>query len=290
MKEFEKYLHRNRIHFKVAARYGKVAVKYLAWLEEKKLNVKEVKRSQFTDWLQTYRAKGFKQVTLHQKENIIRYYYRFLGTKNNPAVSWMSRQEENFLPPTPIERKDLLKMYEGFKPTKLIDYRNRCMLGFVLFQALKRNELEEIRITDIDLKTKTVFVQGQLRSNSRRLKLESVQIPHLKEYIKRHRAKLLENKAEDNDQLFISHGYAKNLEWSINQIIKKSRQLNPHVKNLYHIRTSVIAHWRNEYGLMEAMIMCGHKHAVSTRRYETKKYDALQEKLRNLKPLEDISF
>jgi len=69
-------------------------------------------------------------------------------------------------------------------------------------------------------------------------------------------------------------------------VLQKAKQLNPQVKNLFHIRTSVIAHWRNEHGLMETMVMCGHKHAVSTRRYETKKYDALQEQLKSFHPLE----
>ncbi|MDP2386444.1 MAG: site-specific integrase [Bacteroidota bacterium] len=286
MKQFETYLINIGIHFKGAARYDKVAVKYLNWVEENKLNVTEVKRSQFTDWLQTYREQGFKQSTLNLKENIIRHYYRFLGTKNNPAESWMERTEESTLPPIPIEKSDLVKIYETLEPVKLIDYRNRCMLGFVLFQALKRNELEEMRITDVDFKTGTVFVQGQMRSNSRRLKLEPVQILDLHEYVKEHRKKLLVNKKEDSDQFFLSHGYAKNIENPIKQILKKAQRLNPQVKNLYHIRTSVITHWRNEHGLMEAMIMCGHKHAASTRRYETKKYDALHEQLKKFHPLE----
>lgn len=290
MKKFEAHLINNGIHFKVAARYGKLAAKYIKWLEENNLCIEKVKRSQFTDWLQTYREQGFKQCTLDIRETVIKHYYRFLGIKNNPAVSWITRQKECTLPPVPIEKSDLIKIYEDLQPASLVDYRNRCMLGFVLFQALKRNELEEMRISDVDFKTCTVFVQGQLRSNSRRLKLEPVQMLHLHEYFKKHRKKLLANKKEDNDQFFLSHGYSKNLEFTIGQILKKARRLHPQVKNLYHIRTSVITHWRNEYGLMEAMIKAGHKHATSTRRYETKKYDALQEQLRNLHPMESISF
>lgn len=162
------------------------------------------------------------------------------------------------------------------------------MLGFVLFQALKRNELEEMRISDVDFKTGTVFVQAQMRTNSRRLKLEPVQMLHLHEYFKKHRKKLLENKKEDNDQFFISHGYAKNLEWAIKQILTKAQRLHPQVVNLYHIRTSVIRHWRNEYGLMEAMVKAGHKHVASTKRYETNKYEELQEQLKNIHPMESI--
>jgi hypothetical protein len=41
---------------------------------------------------------------------------------------------------------------------------------------------------------------------------------------------------------------------------------------------------------MEAMIMAGHQHANSTRRYETKKYDELHEQLKNIHPMESISL
>lgn len=290
MEKFEAYLHRQGIHFKIAARYAKVAVYYITWLKENKLKAEKVKRSQFTDWLHTYREQGFQQCTLDYKENVIRYYYRFLGTKNNPAMSWMERKEEYKLPPPPLEKKELRKIYQNFRAVTFVEQRNRIMLGFVLFQALKRNELEELRISDINLKKRTVFVQQQMRSNSRFLKLEPIQLVHLKEYLSKQRKQLLSNKKEYNDQVFISHGYAKNLEWALKQLIEYLKRNHPHVKNLYHLRTSRITHWRNEQGLMEAMIMAGHQHANSTRRYETKKYDELHEQLKIIHPMEKIKL
>jgi hypothetical protein len=41
---------------------------------------------------------------------------------------------------------------------------------------------------------------------------------------------------------------------------------------------------------MEAMIMAGHKHVTTTKRYETKKYDELHEQLKSIHPLEQMNF
>jgi site-specific recombinase XerD len=41
---------------------------------------------------------------------------------------------------------------------------------------------------------------------------------------------------------------------------------------------------------MEAMLMAGHFNIGSTKRYETKKYDELQELLKNLHPMEQADF
>jgi site-specific recombinase XerD len=110
MNKFETYLTDNGIHIKVARRYVKVSVKYTDWLKANNLSVEKVKRSDFTDWLQTYREQGFKQCTLDYKENVIRYYYYFLGTKSNPALTWIIRKDEWKLPPPLIEKNDLMKI------------------------------------------------------------------------------------------------------------------------------------------------------------------------------------
>lgn len=289
MEAFKEHLIKNGLNYKTARRYKNLAIKYNQWLKEKHLNIKQVKRSQFTDWLQTYREKGFGQSTIDQKENIIKQYYDFLGTKKNPAINWIIKKDEFVLPPPPIEKSALHKIYEDVEPMKLIDYRNRCMLGFVIYQGLKRIELEEMRISDVNFETGIVFVQGQRKSKARRLKLEPLQKQHLQEYVNVQREQMLTDKKNTSDKLFVSYcNGANNIEWVLTQVMKLAKRLNPQVINLYHIRTSVISHWRKEYGLMEAMILCGHQHVKSTKRYETIMYDELHEKLKSLHPMENF--
>ena len=288
MEQFEAYLTNDGLHSPIAKRYVKIVVNYIQWAKENKLNIKKVKRSQFTDWLQTYRVKGYKQKTLSIKEYAVRQYYYFINNTTNPAESWIIRKDEIRLPPVPIEKEVLEKMYDGLKPKSIAGYRNKCMLGLIVFQGLKRNELAELRINDINFEKGTVFIHSQRKSNSRYLKLEPMQLLHLHEYIKKHRKKLLQKR--NTDRLFITFGKGVNMEGVFTELLKYVRQRYPQVINLYHIRTSLITYWRAKYGLMEAMIMAGHKHVNATKRYETKKYDELHEQLKSIHPMEKLNF
>lgn len=288
MEQFEAYLINNGLHFSIAKRYVKIVVNYITWTKEHKLNIRKVIRSQFTDWLQTHRAKGFKQKTLSIKEYAVRQYYYFTDNPTNPAESWIIRKDEIRLPPVPIEKELLAKMYEELKPKSIVGYRNRCMLGFIVFQGLKRNELCELRNNDINFEKGTVFIHSQRRGNSRYLKLEPMQLLHLHEYIKKHRKKLL--KKRNIDRLFITHSKGVNMDGVFTKLLTHVRQHYPQVINLYHLRTSLITHWRKQYGLMEAMIMAGHKHVNATKRYETKQYDELHQQLKSIHPLERLDF
>lgn len=288
MEQFEAYLISKGLYPKTTKRYSQVVVRYIQWLKENNLDIAKVKRSQFTDWIQTYRAKGFVQHTLSIKENAVRQYYYFLGAPHNPAESWIVRKDEVKLPPVPIEKNDLLKMYEELKPKSIVDYRNRCMLEFILFQGLKRIEIVELRMNDINFEKGTVFIQSQRRSNARWLRLEPMQLLHLHEYIKKHRKKLL--KKRNTDRLFITGGKGLGMDGVFTKIQKHVTQRYPQVINLFHLRISLITHWRKEYGLMETMIMAGHKHVNATKRYETKQYDELHQQLKSIHPLEQLDF
>ncbi|MFY9310366.1 MAG: integrase [Bacteroidia bacterium] len=74
------------------------------------------------------------------------------------------------------------------------------------------------------------------------------------------------------------------------KLLKDVRSLHPQIKDLYHIRASVIFHWVKEKGLMEAMIMAGHLNIGSTKRYDTKQYDKLQELLKAVHPMERLNL
>ncbi|MCE9539631.1 MAG: hypothetical protein K8R85_10480 [Bacteroidetes bacterium] len=45
-------------------------------------------------------------------------------------------------------------------------------------------------------------------------------------------------------------------------------------------------HCRNEYGLLEAMIMAGHRNITTTKRYKTIQYDDLLEQLKSMHSME----
>lgn len=290
MNKFETYLVNNGIHFQVAGRYGRIADKYIAWLQANNLKANKIKQSQFTDWLQECREQGNKERTIVIKENVIKHYYYFLGTKINPALSWMKRKKEYTLPPNALNKEELTKIYESLKPKSPADYRNRCMVGLILFQGMQRSELQELRISDIDFESCNVFIQGQLRTNSRRLKLESLQMFHMYDYFNKFRKDLLSNKEKETDKFFLSKGTGDYLHNSITLLLKDLKRNFPQVEDLRHIRGSVITNWQKNEGIMEAMVKAGHRYISSTQRYQTNKYEELQDQLKTLHPLEKLKI
>jgi integrase/recombinase XerD len=289
MNKFETYLINNGIHFETAAKYGLIVDSYLIWLKKNSLTPARIKRSKFTDYLQYCRDQGNKDRTLNCKEGVIKHYYNFLGTKHNPAKRWIKTKKEHTLPEKAIEKEELLKIYESLSPKSPAEYRDRCMLGMVLFQGLLRSELIELRLSDVDFNGK-VFVQGQRRTNSRTLKLEPIQLLHLYDYNNKFRKEFLTFKQGETDRFFLSKGSGQRLDNALTILIKKLKKQFPQVQDLKHIRGSVISHWDKQEGIVEAMQKAGHRYITSTTRYQTTKYDELKEELRTLHPLEHMEI
>ena len=289
MTKFELYLINNGICFHTAHQYARLADKYLDWLKENNLTPAKVKRSRFTDYLQYNREQGNGERTIIAKERAIKCYYEFLGTKHNPAKSWLKRKREHKLPPKAIEKDELVKIYESLDPKSPAEYRDRCMLGFVLFQGLLRSELTELRISDVDFNGK-VFIQGRLRTNSRTLKLEPFQLMHLYDYFNKYRKEFLAYRTAETDRFFLSKGTGSRLDNAVALLWKKIKKQFPQVENYRHIRGSVISHWDKDEGIIEAMTKAGHRYVSSTARFQTGKYEELHEQLKSIHPLESMNL
>jgi integrase/recombinase XerD len=288
--KFERYLIDNGIQYKGAGKYRQMADKFLNWCRTSNLKVASLKRSQITDYLQLCREQGNKETTIRRKENVLQHYYRFLGTKTNPATTWIQQKKEHTLPPRALEKQELMNMYLSLHPHSPVGYRDRCIIGLIVFQGLLRSELWELRISDIDFQGE-VLIQGQLRTNSRKLKLEPVQLMHLYDYFHKYRNEFLCTKHnKETDRFFLSKGVGEGLNNVATALLKNIKRNFPQIIDFRHIRTSVITHWEKQDGIIEAMQKAGHRYISSTQRYQTNKYEELQEQLKNMHPLERMNI
>lgn len=287
MHKFEQYLINRGLSIQVAARYGCLAEQYLKWVQAEGLTARKVKRPKFLEWLKQCAENGNGERTLRTKETAMKHYYFFLGGKTNPAIGFLKRKKRVTLPPKPLSREELMSIYQSVTPKSPVEHRNRAMLGLVLFQALLRSELTELRISDIDFESCTVFVQGQRRTNSRKLSLEPFQVMHLYEYLNKYRRNFLAaKKHQDSDRFFLSQGSGRGLDNSLARLLADLKRRFPQVENLLHLRGSMISNWEKEEGIMEAMVKAGHRYVSSTQRFQGTKYEELQDQLKSLHPLE----
>ena len=290
MIEFEEHLRKGGLGYRSSVQFGKVADRYVKWMKENKLTPAKVKRSRFMDFMQLYKDEGICDRTIESKERAIKRYHEFLGTKHNPAKSWLKRKKKHELPPPIIDKEELEGIYQAQKPKSPAEYRDRCMLGLILFQGLLRGELEELRMSDIDFEEGKVFVQGQRRTNTRRLKLESTQLMHLYDYVNKYRKELLVYRTYETDRFFLSKGTSEKMGNSLELLMKRVKKAYPYIEGFRQIRGSVISHWDKEEGVIMAMVKAGHRYVSSTERYQTKKYDELREDLKTMHPFENMNL
>src|SRR5690606_14559694 len=99
------------------------------------------------------------------------------------------------------------------------------------------------------------------------LKLESLQVLDLMEYVMKVREELLEINQKKSEQLFISSSGNNNLQNTLQLMIKKLGEMNGKVTSAKQIRASVIIYWLKNYNLREVQYMAGHRYVSSTENY-----------------------
>ncbi len=290
MKAFEKYLLTSGVTHKTAGEYSRIVAHYIQWINNQGLKVSKVKRSQYTNYEEYCRITLENKITtIHLKNRVIKRYYQYKGYANNPAQHQYRKTREITLPSNLLTPEELPKIYDQQAKRTLIQKRDQCMLGTILFQGLKRSEVAELRLSDVNIEKAEIYVVAQQKTNARRLPLASKQILDLHRYITEVRAALIQLKSgnKDTDRLFISQGKSNKLGNAITFMLANLKKSHPQVMDLRQIRQSLIAKWEKEEGIMEAKVKAGHRYVSSTERYQTTKMDALKNELQMNHPMEN---
>lgn len=291
MNTFEQHLISHGISYGVAARYSRMINDYNDWLSANGLTPRKVKkRSQFSQYIKHLQSLGNGERTIETKETAIKKYYEFLGAKHNPAHRWQKRKKKVTEPTKPLEKEELQAIYENLKPSTPVQYRDRCILGLILFQGLMRQDVAELRVDDIDFELGEVSIIGKKRTNARKLKLEAKQVFHLYDYINKYRAEFLACKNAPTDMVFLSKGTGNKINNALTLLLRTLKLEYPKVKDFEHLRTSVISLWEKEDGIIEAKVKAGHRYVMSTDRYRTDKEDELKEELLKAHPFINMNI
>ena len=176
------------------------------------------------------------------------------------------------------------------------------MIGLLVYQAVTREELEKLEMTDIKLHAGKIDIPGGRHSNPRTLKLESVQMLDLQEYLASTRYEILKaqgsygtgrkpdsiNQDKAQTQLFISMHGSDIIKNSFLHLLYALRRTNPKLTNAQQIRQSVITAWLKTKDLRTVQYMAGHRYVSSTERYQINHLDDLQYALDLFHPLRTL--
>ncbi|MFN7910312.1 MAG: tyrosine-type recombinase/integrase [Bacteroidota bacterium] len=291
---------------------------FLNWLNEQNITIEESTHNDVMAYVNYKRKAGNKAKTLQYIVINLNHYYNFLIEENTVienAASHIKIQDVKrktlYEILTPQELENIYKSYNtqpliaagrACPPQEkniLAKKRNKIILGLLVYQGIKAEEIGKLELTDLQLREGKITIQGAKRSNARTLKLEPHQIIDLLDYINETRKEILALKQKlntelstnystlstQNSKLFLSTGTSDNYKNLLQKLVKNIKALNPKLKDIQHIRTSVITNWLKTNNLRKTQYMAGHRYVSSTESYQANNIDALKEDLLKYHPL-----
>ena len=245
----------------------------------------QVSYNDMTSYIHTLKHKN-KQRSIQVHLNAVKVYFNYLihldkvaenplnnihikGIKRRILYNILSKQElerlySNFKMP---DSNDKDKNQNLFKTALLASQRNKIILGLMVYQGLKTEDLANIELTDLKLREGTLFVPGTRRSKERILQLESHQIMDLMEYTLKTRSEILQQTKKQSAQLIVSTGQSDKIQNTMQKLMKKLTVQNPKLINIKQLRTSVITHWLKLFNLREVQYRAGQRFVSSTEGY-----------------------
>jgi integrase/recombinase XerD len=265
--------------------------KFFGWMICNQKTVETINYQSIIKYLSGERKKGIKPAGIYQCLRTVCIYLDYeieKGTiKENPAnrIRLKDKEERALLPP--IEKMELDRIYSEFagrepktERSKRTHERDTVFLGLLVFQGLDSGNLKRLTIKNINLTAGIVYIASTRKSNARTLKLESVQILSLYNYITQTRETIREDRTGEN-HLFTT----RKLDERISVFIRKLKQDYPEIQSPGHIRQSVIIGWLKAHPIRQVQYMAGHKNIRSTERYRNEDINDLSYQLNKYHPI-----
>lgn len=297
MKAYRQALEKRQLAASTIDRYCKDLQQFLDWWKGFAIDVQS---TDILDYVQYLQAEKLSATRINSHLNSLRQYYSLVVQTHNPVGSiYLKNQRPNVLENV-IDYKELEQLYQDYPTTDNRHYRNKVILGFLIYQALTNQDLHQLKIKNIDLQQGTIHVPSTRRANSRTLAIAVTQLLDLRHYIYTVRPQMLADiradqagrktaliKDEVYEQLFFSRTGSIHLKNTLKHLFIRLQKLHPSIINAKQIRASVLAHWLREMDVRNVQYMAGHRYVSSTEQYDLYRYEALKNSLLQFHPLAD---
>lgn len=286
-KNFTNYLKRKGISEQSRASYNAQVNHYLQWLEKDNLEIIQTTNTDVLGYMKYCSRKGNSQRTIQNKLVSIDHYYNHLQKEtqihHNPIkgieIKGVKRNTLYHI----LEPLHLNNIYQSYPTSILAQKRNKVILGLLVYQGLRTEELGKLTTKDIKMREGKITVPRGRKHNERVLKLESHQVLDMYDYMLQARPKLVTNPTEE--KLFINPSGSSRFNIIMRPIIKWLKEKHK-TGSLNQIRASVITKWLKTYNLREAQYLAGHRYISSTEHYLQNDLEGLSEEINKYHPLQ----
>jgi len=288
---FKTYLLKHEFANTTIDSYCKTVKRFLTWCNQVDYDVEMITYTQWLDYQQLIKSKTnrvgslLKDRSVGHDIGVIRVFFDFLVFEDlrnlNPIKDKFYKVDSDFYHDL-LSEIELHELYISYPTLDLnhpkcpsVAIRNKVIIGLVVFQAINTTTLSKLNVEHIDLGKKKIHIPGTSRSNSRVLKLEDVQLIHLRQYLEHDRA-ILQTKINCHTEALFPLNTPR-FSSITSDITRKLKTLNLKVTNLKQIRASVITLWVQAHDLRRAQIMCGIRYISSIEKYQRTDLDSLEE-------------
>jgi len=291
MKSFKEYLEERQMSSSTVNTNVKILENlFFKWLEKENMEAENVVYNDLLLFMKHCARNGAKQITLQSYMVTVKHYYSYLQemekTENDPTTGIEIKGVQRKILYHILEANGLNRLYNKYNDESLKGRRNKVMLGLIVYQGLKTEELRKLEVKDIKLREGKVEVMGGRKSNERTLQLESHQVMDVYDYVLQVRPKIIEISKEETDKLLIGSGGGKQFSNFVTRLMEKLRKIDPSVKNAKQLRASVIMKWLKQYNLREVQYMAGHRYVSTTESYRQNEMEGLKEEIMQYHPLD----
>jgi site-specific recombinase XerD len=301
--DFEKYL--QGLGHSTTTIHGHLsALGYLTtWAIKENLETDELSYTELLSFTKYCQGKGAGKTTMNKYLLSIRHYFNHLigqgkATENPAQYLQLKGVARNKLYDifTPLELESIYnrfcgkdfssKRYSNLKKLHGLEHlRNKVIVGMLVYQGLRSDEIIHLRTQDVKLRKGMIEIPEVKNSNGREMKLEACQIMDLHQYMTEGRKEILSQTHQQTENLFINTGNSPDLHNTLGKLAQQLNTIEPRLKNLKQIRASVITKWLKLYNLRQVQYLAGHKWISSTEKYLQNEMEGLQEEINKYHPL-----
>lgn len=265
------------------------AAHYLNWLENERIIAPEAQYQDVLAYLSFQRKNEDSERLTGTRLTAVRHYYKYLQYENtnqtNPAEQLFIKQTRKQLVHDVLAKEQLLDIYQSYPNETSREKRNKIILGILVNQALRKEEIQILKTHHLKLREGKLIVPPNGSNNGRIIKLDSDQILDLQEYLLVTRPQILQETNQETDQLFISLNGSLQMKSSLYHLIRELKKDYEELKGCLQIRMSVITHWLKEKDIREVQYLAGFRHLDSLEYYQKYHTEELEAELKQYHPL-----
>jgi len=285
MERFRVYLEKKKFVLKSVDRIIGIANHFLKWLESKNMDIGEASYNDLLNYIGCLQELNKKNRLINEYLRAISHYYDYKKLANITIAVRLLGETKMTLPL--FKEEELDNIYQNYKPDDKGIYRHtdKLLLGLIIYQALDRQHIYNLRLEDLNLVDGKLHVQGPWvkRSGTRVLKLESHQVFPFNDFICKKRLnyndKLFSRACATfnrlNDQLFVLY----------KKVRDQSKSLGIDVVRLSQLRQSRYLIWIGRYGIRKTQYLAGFRCPSSMQVYLGQDLEGLKEDVGRYHPL-----